>query len=226
MSCEKYKAALIGAAAIGEDAASDDASLAVRSHSESCRSCAAELAEQRSLLAAIDTSLARTMNAPVPAAMLQRIEARIAQQKPSRSLNLSWLYAAAALATTAALLLFALSHQHMHKSNSQFTTLAKTAKSSSDHRPETMTAILQPASPQEIRTDRMQHVRTAARARPEVLVPPDQELLLAAYAQKLRDQKPVLQASLGGLSPIEPSTIAATEIRNLEIKPLPDLNAK
>jgi hypothetical protein len=197
MSCEKYKAALIEAAAIGKDAASDDALFAVRSHAESCPSCAAELAEQRSLLAAIDSRLRRAVNAPLPPALLQRFEARLAQEPqspPSRSLRFTWLCTAAAFATAAALILFALSHQRAHKSNSQFTTLAQTAKSTSDHRPEIMTAILPPASPEEIRRDREQHRRhtahiasastTLTHAEPEVLVPPDEQIALDRFVAR------------------------------------------
>jgi hypothetical protein len=89
------------------------------------------------------------------------------------------------------MILFALSHQRAHKSNSQIATLAQTAKSTSDHRPEIMTAILQPASPEEIRRDREQHrlptahiasaSTTLMRSEPEVLVPPDEQMALDRF---------------------------------------------
>ena len=52
MLCEKYKPALIEAAITGAEPA-----LAIRAHVDACPSCAAELAQHRSLIAAIDTNL-------------------------------------------------------------------------------------------------------------------------------------------------------------------------
>jgi hypothetical protein len=107
MSCEKYKTALIEAAITGADLTPE-----VRSHLAACPPCAAEQAEQRSLVAAIDANLLRQMNAPVPAAMLHRFEARLAQQpQPKRAPRFAQIFAAslATLATAAIILVF-LSH--------------------------------------------------------------------------------------------------------------------
>jgi anti-sigma factor RsiW len=80
MPCEKYKPALIDAAVCSAELAP-----AIHAHVATCPSCAAELAQQRFLVGAIDTSLYRQMNAPVPAAMLERIEAHLAQRpQPNR----------------------------------------------------------------------------------------------------------------------------------------------
>ena len=125
MPCEKYKAALIEAASTGAELTP-----APREHVAACPSCAAEFAQQRSLFAAIDSSVRQTMNAPLPPAMLHRFEARLAQEpqsQPSRSLKFSWLYTAAAFATAAAVILFAAPHQHVRKTNSQIATLDQTA---------------------------------------------------------------------------------------------------
>jgi hypothetical protein len=173
MLCEKYKPALIEAAITGAEPAPG-----IRAHAESCARCAAELAQQRQLIAAIDANLHRQMNAPVPASMVHRLQAQIAQQKPPRVLNLSWLYAAGALATAAVVILFALPHMQQHKSNSRSATLSQTAQSSSERRPQIATMILKPATPEEIRRDRKQHLRRAAPPEPEVLVPPDERVAL------------------------------------------------
>jgi hypothetical protein len=180
MLCEKYKPALIEAAVTGDELAP-----AIREHVESCARCAAELAQQRSLIAAIDTSLHRQMNAPVPAATMQRLEARIAQQTPPRSLNLRWLYATVALAATVAVILFALPDLRAPKSNSRTAAVTQTAQSPTKSRPEIMTAILQPAAPEEIERDRRQHAHHAARTEPEVLVPPDERLGLEQFIANL-----------------------------------------
>jgi anti-sigma factor RsiW len=176
MSCEKHKVALIDSAVTGAEPTPE-----FRSHVAACTSCAAELAQQRSLIAAIDANLHGQMNAPVPAALLLRLESRIAQQQSPPSLNLGWLYATAALAISAATIFFALSHQRTHKLNSHTATLAQTSQSTADHRPEIMTAVLQPATPQEIRRGQKQHARSTARPEPEVLVPPEERIALARF---------------------------------------------
>jgi hypothetical protein len=176
MSCEKYKVALIDNAATGAELPP-----ALRAHVAACPSCAAELAQQRSLFAAIDSSLRQTMNAPLPPALLQRFEARLAQQNPPRSLSLSWLYATAALAATAAVILFAVPHLRTHKPDSRAVAVTQSTQSPAAHRPEIMTAILQPTTPQEIERDRRQHAKPAARPEPEVLVPPDERIAMEHF---------------------------------------------
>jgi hypothetical protein len=176
MSCEKYKAALIDNAANGAELAP-----ALREHVAACPSCAAELAQQRSLFAAIDSGVRQTMNAPLPPALLHRFEAGLAQQNPPRSLSLSWLYATAALATTGAVIFFAVPHLRTHKPDFRVVAVTQSTQSPTAHRPEIMTAILQPATPQEIERDRRHHAKPAARPEPEVLVPPDERSALEHF---------------------------------------------
>ena len=193
MSCEKYQAALIEAAVT-----TDDMPPAVRAHAAACPSCAAELAQQRSLIAAIDENLHRTMKAAVPAAMLQRLEARIAQQpQPQRTSRFVQIFAGAlATLATAAMILFALPHLRTHKSSWHTAALAQTAQPTADHRSEIMTAILQPATPEEIRRDRKQHSRPAAPPQPEVLVPPDERIAFEHFLSDL-NEKTDLAAAIG-----------------------------
>ena len=107
MLCEKYKPALIEAAVNGGELAP-----AIREHAESCARCGAELAQQRQLIAAIDANFYRQMNAPVPASMLQRLEAHLAQQpQPKRTPRLAQIFAGTfATLVTAALILVFVSH--------------------------------------------------------------------------------------------------------------------
>jgi hypothetical protein len=89
MLCEKYKEALIEAAVSGDELAPD-----VSAHVTACTSCASELTQQRSLVAAIDGNVSRQMNAAVPAAMLRRLDARLAQQpQPKRTPRFAQIFA-------------------------------------------------------------------------------------------------------------------------------------
>jgi hypothetical protein len=179
MPCEEYKPALIEAAIKG-----CEPTPAIRAHVESCANCAAELVQQRSLIAAIDSNLHRQMNAPVPASMLHRLEAHLAQQTPRRSFNLSWLYAIAAFATAVAMIFVALSHPRTYKPNSQ-TALVQTTQSMTEPAPQIVPLVLKPATPEEIERDRRQHSHRAARSAPEVIVPPDERLGLEQFIANL-----------------------------------------
>jgi hypothetical protein len=218
MSCEKYKAALIDSAVTGAEPTPE-----FRSHVAACTSCAAVLAEQRSLIAAIDANLHRQMNAPVPAAMLHRLEARLAQQTapaPVQSLRLRWLYATAALATTVAIILFAVPHLRTHKPNPHVVVLTQTAQSPTKSRPEIMTAILQPATPQEIRRRQEQRARSTARPEPEVIVPPEERIALAHFIADSHPGEGMALALAKRLPEPREQSIAPVETPDIQIASL------
>ena len=222
MPCEKYKDALIEAAVGGTALAP-----AVSEHVGSCAKCAAELEGQRSLIVAIDQGLHREMNAPVPAAVLQRLEAQVTQHKPVRALNLSWLYAAAALATATTMILFVMPRVRRHKSNSPTAALSQTVQSASEHRPQIVTLVLQPATPEEMRRDRKQHSRRAAPLEPEVLVPGDERIGLEQFIANLNGRtdlsaviaKPLQQQPEQGVASLKTPDIetAALVVQPLQI---------
>jgi hypothetical protein len=221
MLCEKYKPALIEAAITGAELAP-----AIHAHVAACPSCAAELTQQRSLVAAIDANLHHQMNAPVPAAMLQRFEARIAQQTPSRSLNLRWLYATAALAATVAVILLAVPRLRTHKPNSPTAAQTQKSQSPTEHRPETTTLILQPATPEEIRRDRRQHSHRA-RTEPEVIVPPDERIAMENFIADLHGEGAIALARAKRVieqreQPIVPVDTPDIQIASLKVPPIRD----
>src|ERR1700760_3369181 len=107
MSCEKYKSTLIEAAVSGGES---PRVTGLRTHVESCAACAADLSQQRALVDAMEVNLHRQMNAPVPAGMLRRLEAHLAQQpqkmrKPRLTLIFASTVATLAIAAVVVLLL-------------------------------------------------------------------------------------------------------------------------
>lgn len=218
MLCEKFKLALIEAALTGADVPP-----ALRAHAGACPSCAAELTHQRALIAAIDSNLHRQMNAPVPAAMFHRFEARLAQEPqplPSRSLRFTWLYAAAAFAITAALIVFALPKLHTHKSNPQtvaltpFVPLQSAQPVANDH-PQARTVSLKPAVQPATRSIKL-HAQTVAASQPEILVPPDEQIALDHFvAQRNPRREFVVALAVSAHQGVAPS------FNDLEI---PDIN--
>jgi hypothetical protein len=218
MLCEKYKNALI-------EAAISDAELApaVSAHLTACASCAAELAQQRSLVGTIAANLSRKMNAPVPVATIQRLEARLAQEPQShspRSLKLPWLYTAAAFATATALISFAIPKLHTRKSSLQTVALSQVASSqtsrpTTDDRPHTNTLPLEPAAQLEPRRVK-HHSQAIAASQPEILVPPDEQIALTKFVARRNARRAFVVALAAPVHQgLEPS------FKGLEI---PDIN--
>ncbi len=185
MSCEKHQAALIDNAASSAELSGD-----LRAHVNACAACRDQLEQQRSLFAAIDSSVRATMNVPPPPALLQRFEARLAQQAslaPAsiaewRSPRLRWLSTAAVLATAAAVILLALPLRHAPKAKSRTAaaTTSQTKDASVGQPPQIAAMILKPATPEEIRRDRKRRW-AAAHPQPEVLVSPDERIALEHF---------------------------------------------
>lgn len=189
MSCEKYSSALIEAAITGAELTPE-----VRSHVAACTLCTAALAQQRLLAAAIDANLHRQTNAPVPAATLQRIEVRLAQESslaPGRAPRLHWLYVTATLATAAAAILVLLPRQISIFRIAKPIAAQPSQKFELDHmqlvpKPSTQTT---PARPLESRAAISPHLHTLRASsaftskprEPEVLVPADERIALEHF---------------------------------------------
>jgi hypothetical protein len=216
MLCEKLQSALIEAAITGADLPP-----AARAHTESCAHCAAELAQQRSLIARVEANLHSQMNSPVPAAMFQRLEARLGQERqslPSRSFKFPWLYAAAC-ATVAAMILFALPHQHTSKPGTPVaqsrTAPLRTSPSTTDYRPQMSSNSMKSTIQVETRRTK-HHARAVAPSQPEILVPPDEQVALERFIARGNARREFVAAFATSVHPsVDPS------FKNLEI---PELN--
>jgi hypothetical protein len=214
MSCEKFKPALIEAATNGTDLPS-----AVRAHADACPSCAAELAEQRSLIDAIDASLHRQMNAPVSAATLHRLEAHLAQQAalaPARSPRPRWLYAFAAVAATASTV-FLVAHTRSSKPNPRIAQQAPAIQRitpTADARSKTP-SILQSRKDISAPRTKMPTTNVSARKEPEVLVPPDDRIALEHFIADL-DGREVLAPALARRVPLQELRVAPLDVPDIQ----------
>jgi hypothetical protein len=104
MPCEKYQDALIDLAASG---AEPDG--VVRSHLDGCWVCRSYLEREQVLFATIEFGVRQSTNAPLPVSLLQRFEARLAQEKPAKvAPRRNWIYAACAAVAFLALALLIL----------------------------------------------------------------------------------------------------------------------
>jgi anti-sigma factor RsiW len=200
MSCEKYKSALIEAAADGAELTPE-----LRSHVATCPSCAAELADQRSLVASIDANLHRQMNAPVPAAMLQRFEAQLVQQpRPKRTLRLTQIVAGTiGMLAAAAIVLVFLSRWKTDTLEPNAKPIASSAHSVSAGEiqvhigpsagPPT-TIVARPQTPAQTQARTVLVSAAVSRTEPEVIVPPDERIAMEHFIADLHGTGEVVLA--------------------------------
>jgi hypothetical protein len=225
MLCEKYKNALIDAAISG-----DELGPGVGAHVKSCAACEAELAEQRALAMAIDSNVSRRMNAPVPVAVLQRIEAHAAPQTtltPVRSLRLQWLSAGAGLAAITAVMLLVFPHLRSPNVKLPTNTASQMVPRIEQAAP-VVTMVLQPATPQEIRRNRGQHARPVARPEPEVLVPPDERIAFDQLIANLNSRERLAAAIVRPIQKQPEERVASIATPDIEtaaviVKPMLEL---
>src|ERR1700737_4246811 len=103
MPCKHFQSALTDAAASGAPTPE------LRQHLKSCSDCHAAFLAEQNLFASIDSTLHAQANADIPPALVSRLQARVAQQKPivERSNWIpSWTFAAVSAAVISLVILF------------------------------------------------------------------------------------------------------------------------
>lgn len=223
MPCKHYKDALIEVAASGAAAHAE-----LLAHLAECASCRAAFDEEQSLFATIDSGLHAAANAEVPTSLIPRIRAwldEVAVAHPRWSAGWSALVAAA---TVAVVLLLTM---RVHHDN--FDGLSARSAANLPVAPETVpTQTPSIPSPRETgRLPRSPLVSAAKSAKPmkegshalspEILVPRDQEALLASYAQQWssRPRAPLVASDVVDAK-LEPLKVPPIQITNLDVKPL------
>lgn len=230
MPCEKYQDALTDLAAKSAEPAGD-----LRAHLEVCASCRSYIKLEQFLFASIDSTVRSNVNESLPGALVQRLHARIAQES-AQTRNWSPILAATAVAVAATIVLGIVTVQYQfHRTRPQAgirRNIAGAATVANADR-----EFSRPSSgPSGSSRGRSSPVVTLSRVAgsakqsgPEVIVPSDQQVLLADYARTLQSRAldaRVRPISLPAASVIEPIVIAANDIPGLNVQPLPDLQSK
>jgi hypothetical protein len=233
MTCHHYKQALLELAARGTEP--DPQLLA---HLQACSSCRSAFEHERSLLASIDSCLRSSANADIPPSFIPTVRAQLHRESPAaqaaRLTNpLFWLPAIAAAAIV--FFIFA-SHDRRVKSQPAAEQSATeriespVAKATTEPSPsQAATAAIHRSgngkrdpSRAVISPDK-KPVRTSS-SDPEILVPPDQEILLARYADQFRRHHQSSAVLLTEAAPDQtaPLQVPLIQIAELEVKPLAD----
>jgi hypothetical protein len=224
MPCEHYKDALIEATATGADPQGE-----LRAHLAACDDCRATLEQEQFLFTAIDSGLRTTANAEVPPSLLPRVRAALDEVTTSgRGWTANWL----ALGAVAALVVVIFGAYSIRRRSSLENPVSTAVNTST-------TKAVPPSPPSQIPNSEpsasgssVPHLRTAFNKNPapqetlanrsplpEVLIPRDQEVLLAHYAQEWsrRKRAPFLAESADD-APLAPLQVAPIQIAQLDVK--------
>jgi anti-sigma factor RsiW len=223
MPCESHKDALIHAAASG-----GAVHVELQAHLASCAPCRATFAEEQSLFAAIDSGLYAAANAEVPASLLPCVRARYdeaATTKPIWTTNGFGLTAATAVAVA---LLAAQAVWHIRVGQTPVATAGKTSLPQVVPAQQRLDSVaLEPARRNSASPRRSSAAKNSVpiealvnrNTRQEVLVPPDQEVVLARYAEQWRQRKRVpLLAENPEDTALAPLQVALIQIAQLDVK--------
>jgi hypothetical protein len=228
MPCEKYQDALTDLAAKGAEPAGD-----VRAHLDSCVACSSYLEQERFLLKSIDSGIRSDVNAALPAAVVQRLQARLAQESAfERRVLRRWIFAGAGAAFVAAALALLIarpvgrfrSHAKLEPTFAASVKPWELAEGSS-----TSAAVTNPRALVAIAKTTRQNSQEALPAissrnlhEPEVLVPSDEREALARFVNGLHGQPEIAEAFLAHAPrQSEPSfPLPLIQITHLEIPPL------
>lgn len=225
MPCTNHSDALIEAASTGAEPQGE-----LRAHLNACAACRSAFAQEQALFSSIDTGLRFTANAEVPASLVPRVRARLDETAaPRRRWGTNWLVLASAAAVLVAFLVArAVWRPNISQNSSAGSAQAnpsapvfpppehtqapeRSAKNNLLPRPHTL-------PPRNSHNFGVQAVRDSI---PEVLVPRDQEVLLAEYAEQWRQHKyaPLL-AQAPDATIFALLQVAPIQIDELDVKPL------
>jgi anti-sigma factor RsiW len=228
MPCKHYKDALIEAAASGSQPQGD-----LCAHLEACASCRAAFAQEQALFSMIDAGLHVTANAEVPASLLPRVRSRLDEESVRRR---SWFTNWLVLASAAGVLVTLLTVRAIWYTNVVQKPVETAEKTSEAARvtppPQNQNPVVAPPVEKNSASQRQLAIAknppahetlAGGKTMPEVLVPRDQEILLAGYADVWRIHKsvPIFDPD-SGATILAPLLVAPIQIAELDVKLLAD----
>jgi hypothetical protein len=219
MPCKNYKNALMEAAASGFHPQGD-----VRAHMDACASCRAAFEQEQSLFASIDVGLQVSANAEVPASLLQRVRACLDEASAPRRIGVpNWLVFASAAVMVVAIVA-AHSVWRTRVVEKPVETAVKTIVQPRQNHDPSVGHLAENDSPSHrelafARNPSPHEPLVRGKTTPEVVVPRDQELLLAEYAEQwsLRKHAP-LGAQDSDATVLAPLQMDQIQIAELDVK--------
>jgi hypothetical protein len=223
MSCTHYKNTLIEAAASGAELQGD-----LRAHLAECSDCRAAFEQERSLFASIDAGLHVTANAEMPASLLPRVRVRLDEvAAPRRIWASNWV----AFASAAVIIVAFFAARSLWRPNTVHAPIETAGEGSAPPRmtpPSQKHDVVVPSGEKNSASQRQLAIAKSpsthetlvkGKTTPEVLVPRDQEVLLAEYAEQWSLHKhPLLLAQNFDATILSPLQVAPIQIDELDVK--------
>jgi hypothetical protein len=226
MPCQPYKEALNKAAVGGIEPQGE-----LRAHLAGCAACRTAFEEERALFTAIDDGLQFVANSEVPPSLMPRARARL-DAEPSRSRGWvgNWLVLASAATIVAGIVVARTVWRPVVRENPSVNFSEKKSpapvigaphgdrksseQSANNNTVPTQRIVAAADSPKTGRP-------SARRAGREVIVPKDQEILLAEYSEQWHQRKHApLAAQDSDATIFAPLEVAQIQIAGLDVKPL------
>jgi len=232
MPCESFQDALIEAVASGAEPQGE-----LRVHLQNCAACQAAFEQEQALFAGMDAGLRAVANAEVPPSLLPRVRAALDEMPaPGAAWSAKWFV----LAGASAMLVVIFVAQTLWHTPIQKKPLETAANAT---QPSTAAGLPKIENPGALAAANpgsdvarvhagaervhLQHNVSGGEAQPEVLVPRDQGILLARYAEEWAHRKgaPVLRADANE-STLAPLEVAPIQIAELDVKLLAESNSQ
>ena len=222
MPCEHYQDALIEAAASSSAPQGE-----LRAHVAACAACRAAFAQEQSLFSSMDEGLRAVANAEVPASLLPRVRARLADEAaPRRMWAQSLIFGAASVALAFAIFLVVRPHHarpdNQAKQIPQIPVSETPATNVRGQNSGPATQIVSSNVNNPKTPGRSTLLRPVASSQPEVLVPPDEREAFFSFVFAVQQHGDVAAALLAP-SPKKEDVLVTVEplqIADLEVKPL------
>jgi hypothetical protein len=202
----------------------------LRVHLDACAACRAAFEQEQSLFASIDAGLYATANAEVPASLLPRVRARLDEESaPRRIWVTNWLVLASATVMVVAFFAARAVLRTNDVPKPVETALKTSVPPQVTSSPQNQNPVVAPPvgkksdPPRQFaiaRNAAAQETLVIGKTMPEVLVPRDQDILLAEYAEQWRLHKrgPLLLAQNSDATILSPLQVAPIQIAELDVK--------
>ena len=216
MPCEHYQEALIEAAASVNELQGE-----LRAHLAGCAACRTVFAQEQFLFSSMDEGLRVAANAEVPASLLPRVRARLANEAaPRRMWNQPMIFAAASFTLAFAIFLAVQPHHARPDNQAKQTPQISVSAPGQESGPATQIVSSNVNNSKSSRHSTL--LRPVASSQPEVLVPADEREAFSRFVFTVERRRDVAAALLAP-SPKKQDmlvTVEPLQIAHLEVKPL------
>jgi hypothetical protein len=219
MLCEKYKEALVEAAASGAALPN-----ALREHVQACEHCAAMLAGERALFAAVDAGLHKAANAKVRPSFVPNVQANLATETvPARNPIPAWGLVCATGALALAVAFLSLPRGAHDKADTGTTTVARRVPAGAgevelSHAAAHKARFSAKAVAAKEQQKQQQDVAGTTSHEPDVLIQPEEEEFLKRFYAGMRNLVGEAKVVVSDNHEVTPKSLVIEQIEVSDLK--------